>query len=137
MFRFTRSNVGLALAFAIAQWACFSAGDEVRVQRDVAYLGPDREEKLDLYFPGAIKEGARFPAVVIIHGGGWFGGGPGGGPYGGCGGGDQSFRGALIGYGTCHASTRADKGQLAIPSNSGLRASAAWLEHHHRRLVRP
>ncbi|HUG20294.1 MAG TPA: alpha/beta hydrolase [Planctomycetaceae bacterium] len=47
---------------------------EVRIETDVAYLGPDRTEKLDLYFPEEIADGARFPAVVIIHGGGWTGG---------------------------------------------------------------
>ncbi|HSG69480.1 MAG TPA: alpha/beta hydrolase, partial [Planctomycetaceae bacterium] len=47
---------------------------DVRIEKDVAYLGPDRIERLDLYFPGEIADGARFPAVVIIHGGGWTGG---------------------------------------------------------------
>jgi acetyl esterase/lipase len=37
---------------------------------DVAYLGPDRREKLDVYLPPA--EFARpVPAVLLIHGGGW------------------------------------------------------------------
>jgi acetyl esterase/lipase len=45
----------------------------VRVVKNVAYLGEDRGEKLDLYLPEAV-EGARRPAVLIIHGGGWQGG---------------------------------------------------------------
>lgn len=49
------------------------AGD-VRVEGNVAYLGPDRREKMDLYLPGNARAGKRFPAVVIIHGGGWVAG---------------------------------------------------------------
>ena len=49
------------------------AGD-VRVIGNVAYLGADRKEKMDLYLPGKAKAGKTFPAIVIIHGGGWFGG---------------------------------------------------------------
>src|SRR4051794_12383603 len=46
----------------------------VVIERDVAYLPPDRAEKLDLYLPADRPAGARSPAVVIIHGGGWSGG---------------------------------------------------------------
>lgn len=45
--------------------------ETVRVERDVAYLPKDRKEMADLYFPKAIASGARLPAVVIIHGGGF------------------------------------------------------------------
>jgi acetyl esterase/lipase len=50
-----------------------SAADEkrVRVVKDVAYLGADRSEKLDLYLPVTDTGPAR-PAMVIIHGGGWY-----------------------------------------------------------------
>ena len=41
-----------------------------RELKDVAYLAPGREEKLDLYLP-AVAAGTRAPAVVWIHGGGW------------------------------------------------------------------
>jgi acetyl esterase/lipase len=44
------------------------------IERDVAYLPPDREEKLDLYYPAQRSGSVRSPAVVIIHGGGWTGG---------------------------------------------------------------
>jgi acetyl esterase/lipase len=44
------------------------------ILEDVAYLSPDREEKLDLYLPTNRPMGLRSPAVVIIHGGGWLAG---------------------------------------------------------------
>jgi acetyl esterase/lipase len=50
------------------------AADPVRVERDVVYLAPERQEKGDLYLPATAVPGQRFPAVVIIHGGGWTGG---------------------------------------------------------------
>lgn len=46
----------------------------VRVLRDVAYLAAGRSEKLDLYLPPQPVDGRRFPAVLIVHGGGWVGG---------------------------------------------------------------
>ena len=46
----------------------------VTIERDVAYLAPDRPEKLDLYLPANRPARARSPGVVIIHGGGWTGG---------------------------------------------------------------
>ncbi len=45
--------------------------DDVRVERDVAYLGPDRKQKADLYFPREMPPDRRLPAVIIIHGGGF------------------------------------------------------------------
>jgi acetyl esterase/lipase len=51
--------------------AAAPAGD-VRIEGNVAFLGAGRTETLDLYLPGNAKGGKRFPAVVIIHGGGWF-----------------------------------------------------------------
>lgn len=47
----------------------------VVVRRDVAYLPAGRTEKLDLYLPPRWTAGARGPAVVWIHGGGWVNGG--------------------------------------------------------------
>jgi acetyl esterase/lipase len=46
----------------------------VTIEQDVAYLPPDRAEKLDLYLPAGRAKGVRSPAVLIIHGGGWVGG---------------------------------------------------------------
>jgi len=46
----------------------------VRIEKDVDYLGPDRKEKLDLYLPTTPAPPKGFPAVLIIHGGGWSGG---------------------------------------------------------------
>jgi len=74
MFIRVKTCVRLTVAIAVALCSWRAVGDEVRVQRDVAYLGPDRKEKLDLYQPGTIRDGQRLPAVVIIHGGGWSGG---------------------------------------------------------------
>ena len=42
-----------------------------RVMSDVAYLPPERDEKLDLYLPNAAKPGGKTPAIVWVHGGGW------------------------------------------------------------------
>ncbi len=46
----------------------------VRVKKNVAYLGPDRKEKADLYLPPTFEPGKKYPGIVIIHGGGWTGG---------------------------------------------------------------
>jgi acetyl esterase/lipase len=46
----------------------------VRVKKDVEYLEASRAEKCDLYLPPQAPGGKRFPAVVIIHGGGFTGG---------------------------------------------------------------
>ncbi len=46
----------------------------VEYRKDVAYLPPDRAEKLDLYLPKNRPPGTKSPAVLIIHGGGWKGG---------------------------------------------------------------
>ena len=46
----------------------------VRVEKDVAYLEPDRPEKADLYLPPTFEPGKKYPGIVIIHGGGWTGG---------------------------------------------------------------
>lgn len=46
----------------------------VRIERDVVYLGEGREEKADLYLPATEPDGKGWPAVVIIHGGGFTGG---------------------------------------------------------------
>ena len=50
------------------------ATPEVRIEKDVTYLGPDRAEKADLYLPPVLEEGKTYPGIVIIHGGGWTGG---------------------------------------------------------------
>lgn len=45
--------------------------DDVRVERDVAYLPPERRQKADLYFPQEAPADGRLPAVIVIHGGGF------------------------------------------------------------------
>jgi acetyl esterase/lipase len=42
------------------------------VQRDVPYLGPDRDETMDIYIPDSATYRQAAPAAVVIHGGGWF-----------------------------------------------------------------
>ncbi len=44
---------------------------DVRVEKDVSYLGPERAEKCDFYMPADADKEQRFPGIVIIHGGGW------------------------------------------------------------------
>ena len=61
--------VSLALLTFVAH-----AGDAFRIEQDIAYLAPERNEKADLYLPASNPSGAKRPAVVIIHGGGWTGG---------------------------------------------------------------
>lgn len=51
-----------------------SRQETVKVEKDVDYLGPDHQEKMDLYLPTAAAPERGFPAVLIIHGGGWTGG---------------------------------------------------------------
>tara|TARA_R110002095_G_scaffold138534_1_gene120289 strand:+ start:260806 stop:263562 length:2757 start_codon:yes stop_codon:yes gene_type:complete len=46
----------------------------VTVKKDVSYLGKGRTEKLDLYLPDPKFQQGPYPAVIIIHGGGWHGG---------------------------------------------------------------
>lgn len=52
----------------------FLLPQEVRIEKHVDYLGPDRTEKLDLYLPPSVPPEKGFPAILIIHGGGWTGG---------------------------------------------------------------
>ncbi len=66
--------VAMALTTAVLLVAAAVGAEAVRIEKDVAYLGPDRQEKGDLYLPPAIAPGHRCPAVLIIHGGGWTGG---------------------------------------------------------------
>jgi acetyl esterase/lipase len=44
--------------------------EEYQIQKDLDYLGPGREERLDLYLPGGRNVKTLSAAVVIIHGGG-------------------------------------------------------------------
>lgn len=50
------------------------AADDIRTEYDVDYLGGGRKEKANLYLPANPQPGQTFPAVLIIHGGGWAGG---------------------------------------------------------------
>jgi len=66
-------RICLPLATLLSSFSVF-AGDAVRTEHDVDFLGADRKEKADLYLPAEAAADRRFPAVVIIHGGGWSGG---------------------------------------------------------------
>lgn len=51
--------------------ASVAVAGKIRTQYDIDYLGGGRQEKADLYLPAMPKPGQKFPAVLIIHGGGW------------------------------------------------------------------
>jgi len=61
-------------ALLAAMLGAAGVAGEVRVEKDVAYLGDDRSEKADLYLPDDMEPGKKYPGVVVIHGGGWTGG---------------------------------------------------------------
>jgi acetyl esterase/lipase len=48
-------------------------GGDFKKEMNIAYLGSDREEKMDAYLPSE-KFSRPVPAVIWIHGGGWSGG---------------------------------------------------------------
>lgn len=62
---------GVVAVLVIMAAAAGGLADELRIERDVAYLGDDRAEKADLYLPAGGEPEARRPGIVIIHGGGW------------------------------------------------------------------
>ncbi len=62
------------LLFAAAAVSAVAADASVRVIPDVAFLAPDRKERLDVYLPAEAASGQHRPALVWIHGGGWTGG---------------------------------------------------------------
>lgn len=64
------------LMLLAATWAvgvCAGLPDEVKLEKDISYLGTERAEKGDLYLL-AKSDGKKRPAVLVIHGGGWTGG---------------------------------------------------------------
>jgi acetyl esterase/lipase len=64
----------LSFLFALAVSVCAQDPTDIRIEREVQYLGAGRMEQADLYLPLEIPKGERLPAVVIIHGGGFTGG---------------------------------------------------------------
>lgn len=68
------SSATAVLLLASAAALSAAGQGEVRVEKDVAYLEPDRAETADLYLPPAFEPGRKYPGIVIIHGGGWTGG---------------------------------------------------------------
>jgi len=63
----------ILLLLSLVCSSLFAATDDadVTIQKDVAYLAPERKEKADLYLPAERPPTQRSPAIVIIHGGGW------------------------------------------------------------------
>ncbi|WP_309385885.1 alpha/beta hydrolase [Cerasicoccus frondis] len=64
MFKTTCFIACLTLGSALTSLHAFGA------DKDVAYLGPDRDEKMDVYLPSN-RQGKLAPAILLIHGGGW------------------------------------------------------------------
>jgi acetyl esterase/lipase len=71
---FYSAALALGALLGVAARAAESVAAAPRMIPDLAYLAPDRAEKLDLYLPVAPAKGKLSPAVVWIHGGGWTGG---------------------------------------------------------------
>lgn len=67
-------SAGLGLSVATADPAADPASSSPDEWKNVDYLGPQRTEKLDVYLPDGPPPKSGYPAVVLIHGGG-FGGG--------------------------------------------------------------
>lgn len=77
------AKLGLALAFVLVllphltgfvtveEGFCKNDVPRVQVENDIPYLGPERDEKLDLYRPAQMVKGKPYPGIVIIHGGSW------------------------------------------------------------------
>ena len=64
-------KIHLGFAAALAAVPGFAAEPAPRIIKDLAYLSPDRVEKLDLFLPVPPPKGKLSPALVWIHGGGW------------------------------------------------------------------
>ena len=64
----------LLLGVFLAIPATAVGAEGVRIEKDIAYLGPDRAEKAISICRASTPPGTRHPAVVIIHGGGWVSG---------------------------------------------------------------
>lgn len=68
-----RPTLTALLALLLAVVPSRAADPGFTVEKDVAFLAPDRTEKLDVYLPAAGGTELR-PGFVWIHGGGWTGG---------------------------------------------------------------
>jgi len=62
-------RIQLLTLLATAVTSAWAGG--VRIEKDAAYLPPDRTEKADLYFPEKLAANVKAPALLWIHGGGW------------------------------------------------------------------
>lgn len=73
MFR-TLLSISLAVALIWMFDKSVDAQDNIKIVNDVKYLGDDRMETMDLYLPENFEGRGQQPAVLIIHGGGWYAG---------------------------------------------------------------
>ena len=64
-------RLGTVLIASFFALALNAQAEEVRILKDVSFLDADRTEKLDIYLPEPTKETSTFPAILIVHGGGW------------------------------------------------------------------
>jgi acetyl esterase/lipase len=65
-------TLALPIFPSIALVLCAAEPSDVRIEKDIAYLAPDRKEKADLYLPA--DDTRKHAGVLIVHGGGWTGG---------------------------------------------------------------
>jgi acetyl esterase/lipase len=49
------------------------AAQEVKIEKNIVYIGDGRQELMDVYQPAA-RSAKGYPAILVIHGGGWVGG---------------------------------------------------------------
>ncbi|RYD35744.1 MAG: alpha/beta hydrolase [Verrucomicrobiaceae bacterium] len=62
-----------AAALLVSLCPAVMAGD-IRIQKDLPFLGDGRTEKMDAYLPAEDRFPGADPVVIWIHGGGWVGG---------------------------------------------------------------
>lgn len=70
----SESRILKTLLFVSLFCAPSLADTGVTIRTDIAYLGPKRAEKLDIYLPVGRPTDKRSPALIWIHGGAWKGG---------------------------------------------------------------
>jgi len=101
--------LGLALASAELKAESPTPNtSRVETRLDVPFLAEGRAEKLDLYLPKNGQAGEKYPAVLLIHGGGWKEG--------------DKRQAREIEFGT----TLADNGYIAASVNYALRSAGKF-----------
>jgi acetyl esterase/lipase len=69
-------NVFVLVSFSIIAESQVQQGKlyETGITTNVDYLGANAPERMDIYYPSNAGKNEKFPAVLMIHGGGWVGG---------------------------------------------------------------